>query len=174
MSIAKALFPLVLGAAAFMAACTSSDSESLPDSSPDSQNTNGANDTENTNGANNEPGVELRLEVPATARIGETVPLRLRLKNVSTDRLEFLGGGIPSHDFVVVDQYDSVVWFWRTGSDDALVEVQLDPGEEEVYTGDWIPGDEVEPGDYRVRGLFYLEPGSGTLETEPASITLVQ
>lgn len=122
------------------------------------------------------PPVNLWLEVPSEVRAGETVPLKLRVKNISDRPLELEFSPYPK--FVVTTLLGRKVW--RSDHNAItlpLLGVQtLDPGEElsayQPLEGKWKQVDNkgrpVRPGVYFVRAVFttlkgYQDPGHSEL-----------
>ncbi len=108
--------------------------------------------------------VDYSLEVDGRIPYGETVQLKLTLRNVSDEALDFLTGGRPPHDFVISTPEGEQVWHWKCGK---VVEQPLDghalePGEEVEFTGEWEQvdnrGEPVPPGTYLVRGVLDMGP----------------
>lgn len=133
------------------------------------------------------PNEELRqsvhpsLEVPSEVRFGETVPLKLRVKNTSNRPVQLYLGGRPPHDFVATTLEGAQIWYWRCG---IIVQAILDskilkPGEELEFTAAWEQvweqvdnnGDPVPPGTYWVRGVLNMEDQK-MLQTEAHSVTI--
>ena len=130
------------------------------------------------------PSEELRraiaysLEVASQADYGETVPMKLTLKNNSDEPVQFYTGSLP-HDFVVATVHGQEVWHWRCGKTFPanLVEVNLEPGEELVSVGEWEQmnnwGEPVPAGTYLIRGMLTLEP-DGRFSTPPQKLEVLK
>ena len=108
--------------------------------------------------------VDYSLEVEDQATYGETVRMKLTLRNVSDEPVDFLTGGRPPHDFVVSTPDGEQVWHWKCAK---IIQLPLDsqtlqPGEEMNFTGEWEQldnrGEPVPPGTYLVRGVLDMEP----------------
>jgi len=126
------------------------------------------------------------LDVQPEAKVGETIPLKLIVRNVSDRRVELALGGqesdgfAASKDFVAVSLADQKeVWRWSHGKgvDGILGSKTLEPGEELALQGEWDQRDNqgraVAPGSYLVRGAFREgDPGVRTLETEPVTLSI--
>ena len=131
-----------------------------------------------------DPSEELRraiaysLEVVSQADYGETVPMKLTLKNSSDAQVRFYTGSLP-HDFVVATVHGQEVWHWRCGKifPAVLVERNLGPGEELVLVGKWEQmnnwGEPVPPGTYLIRGMLILSP-AGILATPPQELKVLR
>lgn len=124
----------------------------------------------------------LRLEVPTKVtiwafgeyvplKLGQEVPLKLKVKNRSDQPIELTFRGRPAYDFIV-----GAVWRW---SQEQFVQPiyerrTLQPGEELEFAAAWDQRDSqgrpVSSGRYEVRGVLYLEPGQ--LETEPVFLAI--
>ncbi len=123
--------------------------------------------------------VDYSLEVDGQVPYGETVQLKLTLRNVSDEPVDFLTGGRPPHDFVISSPEGEQVWHWKCGKvvDQPLDSHALEPGEEMEFTGEWEQvdnrGEPVLPGTYRVRGVLDMGP-SEALVTEPHEVEIVR
>ena len=108
--------------------------------------------------------IDYSLEVEDQASYGETVQMKLRLRNVSDDPITFHLGGRPPHDFVVSTPGGEQVWHWMCAKFTlSILEIKtLEPGEEVEFTGEWEQvdnrGEPVPPGTYLVRGVWDMEP----------------
>ncbi len=117
------------------------------------------------------------LDVPASVKLGDRVPLTLKARNTTPAPCSLYLGGRPPHDFVV-RRGGSLVWNWRHGRPVQLVlEVRrLGPKEEAVFEGEWDQvdnsGRRVPPGTYLVRGVLHLEPPQ-VLRTPPRRLVIV-
>ena len=130
------------------------------------------------------PSEELRraidhsLEVVSQADYGETVSMKLTLKNSSDQPVQFYTGR-PPHDFVVATVSDQEVWHWRCGKDFPAVmeEINLEPGEELVLVGEWEQmtnwGEPVPAGTYLIRGMLVMEP-AGMLATPSQELKVLK
>ena len=67
--------------------------------------------------------VEYSLEVVDQASYGETVSMKLTLRNVSDKPVDFLTGGRPPHDFVVSTPDGEQVWHWKCAK---IIQLPLD------------------------------------------------
>jgi len=120
----------------------------------------------------------LWLEMKSEVRAGETVPLKLKVKNKSDSTVTLaLGGNLP-YDFVVTDSGGKEVWWWLEGKviEAFLAHRPLNPGEELEFVGEWNQldryGKRVLTGIYFVRGLLVTEPPQ-KLETEPKRLIIL-
>ena len=108
--------------------------------------------------------VDYSLEVEDQVSYGETVQMKLKLRNVSDESITFYLGGGPPHDFVVSTPDGKQVWHWMCAKFTllALYIRTLEPGEEMEFTGEWEQvdnrGEPVPPGTYVVRGVGHMEP----------------
>ena len=108
--------------------------------------------------------IEYSLEVLSEAPYGETVQMKLTLRNVSDEPLSFFLGGRPAYDFVVTKPDGGEVWHWMCAKITlaALFKETLDPGEELEFTGEWEQtdnrGEPVSAGIYLVRGVLRIDP----------------
>ena len=130
------------------------------------------------------PSEELRraidhtLEVVAQADYGETVSMKLTIKNSSDQPAQFYTGG-TGHDFVVATVYEQEVWHWRCERTfpAVLVEIKLEPGEELALVGEWEQmsnwGEPVPAGTYLIRGMLIMEP-AGILATPPQELMVLK
>ena len=107
--------------------------------------------------------VTFSLDAAPRVSYGETVTLKLVLRNVSDETVHFYRGGRPSHDFVVSAPNGDEVWHWWCAKFRLLPldnEV-LGPGEVLELSGEWEQvdnrGKPVPAGNYLVRGVLYME-----------------
>ena len=104
------------------------------------------------------------LDVVSQAPYGETVRMKLTLRNVSDGTVSFVLGGRPPDDFEVSTPDGEQVWNWKCGKiiDQPLDGKTLEPGEELEFVGEWEQvdnrGEPVPPGVYLVRGGLNLGP----------------
>jgi hypothetical protein len=137
------------------------------------------------------PSLRMLLEVPPSVRLGERVPLRLTVENVTEAPVQFWIGGtedtnfVGSYDFVVTGADGSEVWRWLAGLETwqtILSRVELDPGEQLRFHQEWPQADNrgraVEAGTYLVHAVLELERegsqrvGLETLETEERELVI--
>ena len=103
------------------------------------------------------------LEVEDQVPYGETVLMKLRLRNVSDESVSFSLGGRPPHDFLVSTPDGDPVWNWKCGGItlSVLDGETLEPGEELEFIGEWEQvdnfGEPVYPGTYLVTAFLDLE-----------------
>ncbi|MCY4114599.1 MAG: BsuPI-related putative proteinase inhibitor [Chloroflexi bacterium] len=107
--------------------------------------------------------IDYSLEVVPQTPYGETVWMKLRLRNISDKPVSFSLGGRPPHDFVVSTSGGMQVWHWKC----AKITLQpldsrtLEPGEELEFVGEWEQvdnrGEPVSPGTYLVRSMLNLD-----------------
>ena len=107
--------------------------------------------------------VDYSLEVVPQAAYGETVGLKLSLRNVSDEPVRFYLGGRPPYDFVVSTAEGEQVWRWKCAKFtlQPLDSETLAPGEELEFIGEWEQvdnrGEAVPPRAYLVRGVLDLD-----------------
>ena len=123
--------------------------------------------------------VDYSLDVADQVSYGETVSMKLTLRNVSDEPVDFLTGGRPPHDFVVSTPDGEQVWHWKCAK---IIQLPLDnqtlqPGEEMEFEGEWEQvdnrGEPVPPGTYQVRGVLDMEPPE-MLVTEAREVEIVR
>ncbi len=123
--------------------------------------------------------VDYSLEVDGQVPYGETVRVKLTLRNVSDEPVDFLTGGRPPHDFVVSTPDGEQVWHWKCAK---IIQLPLDSqtlGPDEVmdFVGEWEQvdnrGEPVPPGTYLVRGVLDMEPPE-MLVTEAREVEVVR
>ena len=108
--------------------------------------------------------VAFSVETASQVSYGETLPLKLTLRNQGNETLHFYRGGRPSHDFVVSSSGDTEVWHWLCAKFIALPldRETLEPGESLELSGEWEQvdnrGNPVPAGEYLVRSVLFLEP----------------
>ncbi len=123
--------------------------------------------------------VDYSLEVDGQVPYGETVQVKLTLRNVSDEPVNFVTGGRPPHDFVVSTPDGDQVWHWKCGKvvQQPLDGQVLEPGEEMEFTGEWEQvdnrGEPVPPGTYLVRGVLDMGP-TERLVTETHEVEIVR
>ncbi len=121
--------------------------------------------------------VDYSLEVDGRIPYGETVQLKLTLRNVSDKPVDFLTGGRPPHDFVISTPEGEQVWHWKCGKvvEQPLDSQTIEPGEVMEFTGVWEQvdnrGEPVPPGAYLVRGVLDMGP-SERLVTEAHEVEI--
>lgn len=114
----------------------------------------------------------LWLEVPPKVRVGETVPLKLKLKNTTDRPVTLFLSGRPAYDFFVTKPDGTEVWRWLHGQFiQAVLERKiLQPGEELEFAADWNQQDNegrpTSPGTYWVQGVLTVMPNAMPPEQE--------
>ena len=107
--------------------------------------------------------IDYSLEAVSQSPYGDTVSLKLKLRNTSDEPVQFFTGGRPPHDFVVTTANGEEVWNWRRAK---IILLPLDrrtlqPGAEPEFTGEWEQvdnrGEPVPPGTYLIRGVLKME-----------------
>ena len=122
--------------------------------------------------------IDYSLEVVSQADYGETVSMKLTLKNNSDAPVQFYTGG-SAHDFVVATVYGQEVWHWNCGKSFPAIlrQINLEPGEELVLVGEWEQmnnwGEPVPAGTYLIRGMLVMEP-AGILATPPQELEVLK
>lgn len=119
------------------------------------------------------PGLPLRLtlEVPQQAQAGQSVPLKLRIENISGKVLNLTVGYAP-YDFIVTTPDGTEVWRWSYGKvfPLAATSLTLQPEEVKEYSETWDQLDNegypASPGTYIVRGFFRRAQQENLFETE--------
>ena len=107
--------------------------------------------------------IDYLLEVEDQASYGETVQMKLTLRNVSEEPVSFFTGGRPPHDFVVSTPDGEQVWHWMCAKFTlSILDIKtLEPGEEVEFTGEWEQvdnrGEPVPPGTYLVRAVLDMD-----------------
>ena len=106
-------------------------------------------------------GIHASVEVTPQVAYGETVRMKLTLRNVSDKPVDlFYGEG--SGNFVVTTPDGGEVWYWTCGKafTTQLLITTLEPGDVLDFTGEWeqvnYQGEAVPPGVYTVHGAFHL------------------
>ena len=108
--------------------------------------------------------IDYSLEVEDQVSYGESVQMKLTLRNVSDEPISFYTGGRPPHDFVVSTPDGEQVWHWKCAKFILLpLDIKtLEPGEELEFTGEWEQvdnrGEPVPAGTYLVRGALDMDP----------------
>ena len=117
------------------------------------------------------------VEAQPKAQYGETVDLKLIIRNRMSEPAQIYGG-TNSFGFVVSHEGGENVWFWECGKIYTL-ELQsqrVSPGQPLEFTGRWeqidIKGNPVPPGVYQVRGTFGMDHPE-RLVTDPIRIEIL-
>jgi hypothetical protein len=128
--------------------------------------------------------LEMKLvEVPVVIEQGQTVELKMEVKNLRDEDLLLAVGGAPafqsSHpeyygqfDFMVT-AFDENTLYWRYyykfGLFDGILGVEISAGETLVLTHEWdgrdVNGQIMKPGRYNITGLYEIIGISGEKET---------
>ena len=116
--------------------------------------------------------IDYSLDVVSQVSYGETVRIKLTLRNITGEPAKVALGGKPAYDFVVTTTDGEGVWKWKCGGItlDVLDSETLEPGEGLEFIGEWEQvdnrGEPVSPGIYLVRGhLDVGRPSSGAPDT---------
>ena len=123
--------------------------------------------------------VDYSLELKKRVSYGETVSMKLTLRNVSDGPVNFLTGGRPPHDFVVSTPDGEQVWHWKCAKTilHPLDSQTLLPGEEMEFVGEWEQVDNrsepVPTGTYLVRGVVDMDPPE-KLVTEAREVVIIR
>ena len=108
--------------------------------------------------------IDYSLEAVSKSPYGDTVSMKLKLRNTRHEPVQFSMGGRPAHDFVITTADGEEVWNWQCAK---IILFPLDrkilePGEELEFTGEWEQvdnrGKPVPPGTYLIRGVLKMEP----------------
>ena len=108
--------------------------------------------------------IDYSLEAPSQVAYGETVRMKLTLRNISNEPVLVPMGGIPSHDFVISTIEGENIWRWQCGQVilDIMGGETLEPGEELEFAGGWEQvdnrGEPVPAGTYLIRGALMMDP----------------
>ena len=123
----------------------------------------------------------MRFEIvlPESVRVGEPVPVTLRLTNTGDKPLTIYLQGRPIAFDVTVRRFDGTV-IWRRLEGEVISAIlavrQLEPGAslefEEVWRQVSNTGESVPPGDYRITGALPTDAPE-PLRTLPASLRIV-
>lgn len=128
--------------------------------------------------------LELSLELPSHVEHGERVPLKLRLKNVSTQPVELglMGredfGFAGAYDFVITKPGGTKVWRWLEAKVllPILSRKTLNPGQEMIFVAEWsqvdAEGKPVPPGTYHVVGSFNGGGHTPILKTQAQPVVI--
>lgn len=115
--------------------------------------------------------IVVTLHAQRTARVGESIPITLRMENKSSAPLElYLLGREPTYDFIVTASDGELVWRRLDGEIvPAILRVEvLEPGQVLKFRDTWDQrdnaGELVAPGFYVIRGAV-LTDGSSNLES---------
>ena len=123
--------------------------------------------------------VDYSLELKERVSYGETVRMKLTLRNASDEPVYFFTGGRPPHDFVVSTLDGEQVWHWKCAKiiQQPLDSQTLEPGEEMEFTGEWEQvdnrGEAVPPGTYLARGVLDMDPPE-KLVTEAREVVIIR
>ena len=107
--------------------------------------------------------IDYSLEAVSKSPYGDTVSMKLKLRNTRHEPVQFSMGGRPAHDFVITTADGEEVWNWQCAK---IILFPLDrkilePGEELEFTGEWEQvdnrGKPVPPGTYLIRGVLKME-----------------
>jgi hypothetical protein len=121
----------------------------------------------------------LDIVLPDTVRVGEVVPIVLRLTNTSEKSITvYLGGRPVAFDIIVSRRDGTPVWRRLEGAViPAILQVrQLAPGEVLEFRDSWSQrtsqGQSSGPGEYLVTGVLPTDPPE-ELRTEPAGLRIL-
>jgi hypothetical protein len=123
------------------------------------------------------PALVLRLEVPASVRVGTSVSFKLTLQNTGKRPVTLTLGGRPAYDVVVTTPEGQEIWRWSHG--EAIQQIierkPLKPKETLEFAAVWEQRDNagtpVPSGMYQVRGLLNLDPPE-YLATAPTPLNI--
>ncbi len=123
--------------------------------------------------------IDYSVEAASTAPYGDTVFLKLKLRNTSYKPIRFFTGGRPPHDFIITTADGEEVWNWQCAR---VRQLPLDgrkllPGEKLEFVGEWEQvnsrGEPVPAGDYLIRGVLNMESPE-RLVTPPHELRVFQ
>ena len=121
----------------------------------------------------------LQIVLPPTVRVGEAVPITLRLTNTGRKPVTaYLQGRPVAFDVIVSRRDSSVVWRRLEGSVvSAILQVRtLAPGEVLEFGETWSQrsnlGKSVGPGEYLVTGVLPTDPPA-ELRTQPVPLRIL-
>ena len=123
--------------------------------------------------------ISYSLDAPSQVAYGETVYMKLTLRNISAEPVQVSMGGIPAHDFVVETAAGDNIWHWQCGQIilGAMVGETLEPGEELELAGQWEQVDRMaEPvpaGAYLIKGILYMDSPE-KLVTAPHTLEVLE
>ncbi len=102
------------------------------------------------------------LEMPAEVRLGEPVPLTLKVRNISEEPVN-LFHGISPFDFTILEEDGTEIWRWSRWRvfADVLIHSKIQPGETLEYHATWDGHDQ----DCRPEPGVYGMPCQGSLVT---------
>ena len=108
--------------------------------------------------------IEFSLEAASRVPYGETVRMKLTLRNVSDEGVQFFAGRKPRPDFLVATEDGEVIWNQKCGQiglQPMSALKNLEPGEELAFVGEWeqadYRGEPVPAGTYLVIGVLNLK-----------------
>ena len=108
--------------------------------------------------------IEFSLEAASRVPHGETVRMKLTLRNVSGERVQYFAGRRPRPDFVVATEDGEVIWNQKCGQiglQPMSALKNLEPDEELAFVGEWeqvdYRGEPVSVGTYLVTGVLNLK-----------------
>jgi hypothetical protein len=121
----------------------------------------------------------LQIVLPPTVRMGEAVPITLRLTNTSREPVTaYLQGRPVAFDMIVSRHDGTVVWRRLEGAVvSAVLQVRsLTPGEVLEFSDTWLQqsnrGESVGPGEYLVTGVLPTDPPA-ELRTQPVPLRIL-
>ena len=123
--------------------------------------------------------IDYSVDVASTAPYGDTVFLKLKLRNTSYKPFRFFTAGRPAHDFVITTADGEEVWNWQCARvrEWPLFENTLLPGQKLEFVGEWEQvdsrGEPVSAGDYLTRGILDMESPE-RLVTPPHKLRVFQ
>lgn len=123
--------------------------------------------------------LSFRVEVNPQVEVGELVPLKLTVENVSDQPVTLYLGGEPPHDFVLTTPEGTEVW--HSLCKQIVLTVlgikTLVPAEKLEFTAEWDQvynnGDPVPPGAYLVRGVLEMDSPK-KLVTAPQALEVLR
>ena len=120
--------------------------------------------------------MDYSVEAASKVPYGDTVLLKLTLRNTSDEPVQFFTGGRPPHDFIIATADGEEVWNARI----RLLPLDgrtLRPGEELEFVGEWEQvdnrGEPVPAGNYLIRSVVEMESPE-RLVTAPHKLRVFQ
>lgn len=123
-----------------------------------------------------QPRVNLELEVPTEATIGQVFPLRLHVRNTSGQKIDFRLSGKPAHEFLLISSQGNVVWNSKGVVLDMYEIKSLENGQEfeletNVYENASL-SPSISPGKYEVQGILNLSEPRRQMRSKTQAIEI--
>lgn len=124
-----------------------------------------------------DPCLELTLQVEPAIQLGQTLQLKLKLKNICNQTAIIYLSGNPAYDFAVTDSEGIEQWRWLQGKAIAmsLMVLPIEPGQEHIFEATWDliakTGEQLQAGHYTIQGFLKGEwPNTYQTEAIPLDI----